>query len=655
MNALSRRVSAVVAIMAALLSVQATFAQDAIIRVDIANGSTNPPGVGGAWEGDAYKFLQDALDRANILHASDPELEIHIWVAAGWDDVNEAWIPYRPDQSDTQPSGSCWDYVDDEPCAACCDRQASFVILPNIEIYGGFPPDPHTCHSGNGAAFVDRDPETHITVLSGDLLNDDEIEVLRDPHTDTFIGLQFENNDENSFHVVVFDGGGQTEGVLDGVTVSGGNANGGGCGEDAGGGVRIGSCPGSARAIIRHCVIEQNSASMFGGDSEGAGGGLYAGDHPAGWGPRVERVVFRHNNAVKGGAVAGALLTTPVFITSEFYENTGGDGGAVFVVGINHTIASFKLINCILRDNIGDSGGAVHSRGELRAHGCLFSGNSSQAGGGGAVRALGPIVGSVDGYVELINCTLVGNSAVAEGGGVSAESNLAVGPILVRLNNSIAWSNEPDQLSQIGVDATIGSNWSNIENGWPGEGNLNIDPQFGQGYTLASGSPMIDQGVTEVLPCDDYMIEPSTPGVPDANCTTGQLTPIDLAGNPRVVANNDCAVDIGAFEFQSTGACPADLNDDMTVNVLDLIALLTSWGACLDCGADLNADDLVNVDDLLILLGSWGACPGAENCIAEEMPQTITECYDRYQVHGDPERLEACIFWVENQEEFLEE
>ena len=55
--------------------------------------------------------------------------------------------------------------------------------------------------------------------------------------------------------------------------------------------------------------------------------------------------------------------------------------------------------------------------------------------------------------------------------------------------------------------------------------------------------------------------------------------------------------------------CPADLNRDGAVNVLDLLELLGAWGACADeCPADLTRDGVVNVLDLLELLGAWGPC-----------------------------------------------
>jgi hypothetical protein len=58
------------------------------------------------------------------------------------------------------------------------------------------------------------------------------------------------------------------------------------------------------------------------------------------------------------------------------------------------------------------------------------------------------------------------------------------------------------------------------------------------------------------------------------------------------------------------GECAlADLNCDGTVDVFDLLALLSAWGPCSEpenCAADLNGDSAVDVFDLLILLSEWG-------------------------------------------------
>jgi hypothetical protein len=56
-------------------------------------------------------------------------------------------------------------------------------------------------------------------------------------------------------------------------------------------------------------------------------------------------------------------------------------------------------------------------------------------------------------------------------------------------------------------------------------------------------------------------------------------------------------------------ACPADINNDGTVNVQDLLAVIGAWGPCPGCAADINDDQQVNVADLLAVIDAWGPCP----------------------------------------------
>lgn len=55
--------------------------------------------------------------------------------------------------------------------------------------------------------------------------------------------------------------------------------------------------------------------------------------------------------------------------------------------------------------------------------------------------------------------------------------------------------------------------------------------------------------------------------------------------------------------------CPADVNQDGTVDIDDLFAVLGAWGTCDGCPEDVNDDDLVNIDDVFEVLGAWGDCP----------------------------------------------
>ena len=56
--------------------------------------------------------------------------------------------------------------------------------------------------------------------------------------------------------------------------------------------------------------------------------------------------------------------------------------------------------------------------------------------------------------------------------------------------------------------------------------------------------------------------------------------------------------------------CPADLNDDLVVDGIDLGILLGAWGPCpAPCPPDFNDDGVVDGIDLGQLLGAWGPCP----------------------------------------------
>ncbi|MCI0364893.1 MAG: hypothetical protein L0219_13530 [Phycisphaerales bacterium] len=57
----------------------------------------------------------------------------------------------------------------------------------------------------------------------------------------------------------------------------------------------------------------------------------------------------------------------------------------------------------------------------------------------------------------------------------------------------------------------------------------------------------------------------------------------------------------------------ADVNEDGTVDVSDLLGVIGNWGVCnppppLPCLGDLNGDGLVNITDLLGVVEDWGPC-----------------------------------------------
>ena len=74
--------------------------------------------------------------------------------------------------------------------------------------------------------------------------------------------------------------------------------------------------------------------------------------------------------------------------------------------------------------------------------------------------------------------------------------------------------------------------------------------------------------------------------------------------------DDDQAIEAGSayvFNLPDCADCPADVNGDGTVNVLDLLEVLAAWGAT-GCPEDINGDGVVDVLDLLEVLAAWGPC-----------------------------------------------
>lgn len=172
---------------------------------------------------------------------------------------------------------------------------------------------------------------------------------------------------------------------------------------------------------------------------------------------------------------------------------------------------------------------------------CLFSGNSSNHGGG--MMALG--------VATLTHCTFSGNSATLDSGGLSG---VFVAP---SLTHCILWGNtgvgtlERQQLLVVPgvVDYSCVEGWTGALGG---VGNIGADPLFadpvGGDYRLTAGSLSIDAGDPTLF---------FTPGE------------TDLDGHPRVLCGR---VDLGAYEFGI-----GDFNCDRTVDLLDF----SQWDACM--------------------------------------------------------------------------
>jgi parallel beta-helix repeat protein len=317
-------------------------------------------GDGLTWD-TAFRFLQDALSNAAI--------GTEIYVAQG---------VYLPDRDEANAAGTG-------------DREAAFQLVNGITLMGGY--------GGLGEANPDdRDLDAYPTILSGDLPGDD------------------------SFHVVTGSGTDDTA-VLDGFTITAGNANAEDFPHDSGGGMlNISGSP-----TVSACRFEDNAAIY--------GCGMANIDSS----PTVIECTFSGNHWAEQGyddspSAAGGgmynLRSEPTVTRCDFVENivavhspwsgSGGPGG-----GMCNKHSHPAITDCTFTGNRAHHGGGLYnSQSSPSIAGCAFSENAAlptgsppgDFGGGGWIPGRG--AGMFNGHQcnpTVTDCTFTGNTGDGNG------------------------------------------------------------------------------------------------------------------------------------------------------------------------------------------------------------------------------------------------
>ncbi|MCP4259287.1 MAG: hypothetical protein GY774_17520 [Planctomycetes bacterium] len=351
---------------------------------------------GSSWD-DAYVNLQDALSLARA------NLEIHnIHVAQG---------VYTPDRGADLTPG---------------DRIATFQLIDGVTLKGGFAgfgePDPNS-----------RDIDLYETILSGDLLGDDieSLIIQNDPFGRWRDEPPF---DENSYHVVTSNSDNPTA-VLDGFTVTGGNAD--------------------------------------GGYGDAVGSGLYNGDPwTEGSSITVLNCTFIRNYAGWGGGMI-SFYCNPTLVNCKFRGNYAADGGGINIRG------NPKLVNCTFSDNFAifhgwgaSTGGGMYNNGSPTLINCVFFRNQARSYGGAIYNRGNP---------TLVNCTFTANtlnpwSKNSNGGAIYSRDGM------VTLTNCILWGDQPNEIALDKEEDSPLITYTNIQGGWPDSrgiiGIIDADPLF---------------------------------------------------------------------------------------------------------------------------------------------------------------------------------
>lgn len=247
-----------------------------------------------------------------------------------------------------------------------------------------------------------------------------------------------------------------------------------------------------------------------------------------------------HDYSYDGGG--GLLLknSSTQIVQCVFESNTASMwGGAAAILGSG----SPQFVNCVFHHNGKTptketlAGAALYlDGGSATFTNCLFYDNESGEGAVIAIRS---------GTPTFQNCTLANNVAsIGHGGAIHDEDGRAV------IRNSILWGNTAARgthqvFNLSGSQTTV--TYSDVQGGWSGSGNLNVDPMFqdpsADDYKLQVGSPCKGKGLNSHLPLDVADI--------DWDTNTSEQLPKDLRMLKRL---RGCDVDMGAYEA-TTAPC----------------------------------------------------------------------------------------------------
>ena len=406
------------------------------------------------------------------------------------------------------------------------DRNSTFQLRDGIAIYGGF--------AGTETSREQRDPSANVTILSGDLNGNDNSNTLPDEPT----------RSENVFHVVSSSGAGSSA-ILDGLTITGGNANMDyGTHRARGGGMWNGN---GSPTLMNSTFIGNSSLELGGGmynesnsqpaltnvvftnnSSEGGGGLTNYRSHPI-----LTNVTFANNVATySGGGVLNLSESNPTFLDVTLANNSAFS----FSGGMGNYGSSPSISNSTFYDNHASGndhplhtfdrtppfgGGLYNSSSNPTIQNTTFVGNTT---GNGNNQIGGSAIGNQGSDPTLIHVTIAGNSD-----GIMNDWSHP------RIGNSIIWGN-PHMGNVLSVyDDPNSSSWiqdSVIEGGYQNGTNIIIaDPLLG---TLGSY-----EGTTQTMP-----LLPGSSAIDQANASYCAATDQRNVARPQ---GSGC--DMGAFEY----------------------------------------------------------------------------------------------------------
>jgi len=407
-----------------------------------------------------------------------------------------------------------------------------------VDIYGGF--------AGSETQRDERDWSTNVTTIDG------------------------QGSVYHCFYVTA-------DTTIDGLTITGGNANGDVPDQRGGGMYSYQASP-----TITNCTLTGNSAEF--------GGGIYNRKSS----PSIMNCIFMENAAVNYGGAIENYQSSPTIDKCTISKNTAQKGGGIYNDQSSPTISDCTLsknnstesgggiysreslpiiTNCTFKDNISDFGGGILNGAESTSmiSNCSFTGNTAVTSGGGMYidtsspaitncilsdnsATYGGALYNDNSFSVIVNCTLSNNSATNNGGAIrNKDASTST------ITNTILWANTAPDGPEIYNDdtSTPTITFCDIQGGYVGQGNINSDPLFvnpsNGDFHLTVTSPCIDKGnnSASALPDNDFegdqrIIDSDNDSTATVDMGADEYTPsVTPDGDVAPLGNRDGKVDVG--------------------------------------------------------------------------------------------------------------
>jgi predicted outer membrane repeat protein len=345
----------------------------------------------------------------------------------------------------------------------------------------------------------------------------------------------------------------------------------------AGGAIFFWNCT----SVIENCAIAQNFSGRHGGAIHCYDSNLTITNSTI-----TENTPWNQYDDARGGGGIRTYDSTVTVANSTISHNSAVENGGGINYYSRNNEDSLTITNCTITGNSTESrydygdGGGIYFYLREACYDPLIITNSviadnSAGGRGGGIFCNAP--------ATITHTTIANNTANYGGGGIYAYRRAQID-----ITNSILWANSPQQIYPYG-DSTLTVTYSDVQGGWEGEGegNIDADPCF------------VRPGSTCLEPEGDYHLLPTSPCI-DAAGDAGVDT--DIEDTPRPYdypdVDNNGDFDMGAYEAFILP--PYDRAVDSVTGILDrqaeLLALIDEFLA-LQWEAYDALDELLDTAD----------------------------------------------------------